>query len=56
MAGALRVRLEKIGSYTLGEDLEPLTPKKIKDSLNVYAVSAAITVLLFSILIAARSF
>jgi len=56
MAGALRVRLEKIGSYTLGEDLEPLTPKKIKDSLNVYAVSAAITVPLFSILIAARSF
>jgi adenosylcobinamide-phosphate synthase len=56
MAGALRVRLEKIGSYTLGEDLEPLSPKKIKDSLNVYAVSAAITVLLFSILIAARSF
>jgi len=50
MAGALRVRLEKIGAYTLGEDLEPLSPEKIKDSLNVYALSAAITVLLFSIL------
>jgi len=56
MAGALRVRLEKIGSYTLGEDLEPLSPQKIKDSLNAYAVSAAITVLLFSILIATRGF
>ena len=51
MAGALRVRLEKLGSYKLGEDLEPLSLKKIKDSLNIYAVSATITVLLFSILI-----
>jgi len=56
MAGALRVRLEKIGSYTLGEDLEPLSLKKIKDSLNIYAVSATITVLLFSILVVLRVF
>ena len=51
MAGALRVRLEKLGSYALGEDLEPLSSKKIRNSLNVYAISAIITVLLFSILI-----
>lgn len=51
MAGALRVRLEKLGSYVLGEDLEPLSSKKIRDSLNVYAVSAVTTVLFFSLLI-----
>lgn len=48
MAGALRVRLEKLGSYALGEDLEPLSSNKIKDSLKVFSVSAFITALIFS--------
>ncbi|MEN3034770.1 MAG: cobalamin biosynthesis protein [Candidatus Methanosuratincola petrocarbonis] len=48
MAGALRVRLEKPGSYSLGEEIEPLSPEKIRASLRVYAASAIFTLLLFS--------
>ncbi|MEM2125026.1 MAG: cobalamin biosynthesis protein [Candidatus Methanosuratincola sp.] len=48
MAGALRVRLEKPGCYSIGEEIEPLSSEKIRKSLRVYAVSAIITLLLFS--------
>lgn len=56
MAGALRVRLEKPGSYALGEDLELLSPNKIRDSLRIYAVSAIVTVLFFSFLMVMGGF
>lgn len=52
MAGALKVRLEKLRSYALGEDTEPLTSKKIHDALMIFTASAFITVLLFSLLMA----
>src|ERR671920_838586 len=35
MAGALRVRLEKVGQYTLGDDQEPVTLKKCKDAISI---------------------
>ncbi len=48
MAGALRVRLEKQGCYSIGEEIDPLSPEKIRKSLSVYGVSALITLLIFS--------
>jgi adenosylcobinamide-phosphate synthase len=42
MAGALNVRLEKVGYYALGDDVEQLAPKKIWDSLKVFTISAVI--------------
>lgn len=48
MAGALRVRLEKLGCYSLGEEIEPLSSEKIRASLRIYAASAILTVLIFS--------
>jgi len=45
MAGALNVRLEKVGSYTLGDCLEPLDAGKIMGSLKVFALSTVILVL-----------
>ncbi|MEM2125605.1 MAG: cobalamin biosynthesis protein [Candidatus Methanosuratincola sp.] len=51
MAGALRVKLEKLGCYCIGEEIEPLSSEKIMKSLKVYVVSALITLLLFSSLL-----
>ncbi|MDI9644334.1 MAG: cobalamin biosynthesis protein [Candidatus Verstraetearchaeota archaeon] len=51
MAGALRVRLEKPGSYALGDDIEPLSARKIYDSLRVFSVSAALTCTIFALFI-----
>jgi len=42
MAGALRVRLEKPGHYTLGEPLERLAPSKIRDGVKLALASAAL--------------
>jgi len=42
MAGALRVRLEKPGSYVLGEPSESLSPEKIWSGIKVAVASAAV--------------
>jgi adenosylcobinamide-phosphate synthase len=47
MAGALRVRLEKIGQYTLGDDQEPVTLKKCKEAISIMKL----TTLLFCIVV-----
>lgn len=45
-AGCLRVRLEKVGEYVLGDPLEELTPEKILDGLRLVEVAAALFVAL----------
>ena len=35
MAGALRIRLEKVGHYTLGDDQEPVTLEKCKEAISI---------------------
>jgi adenosylcobinamide-phosphate synthase len=35
MAGALRIRLEKIGHYTLGDNQEPVTVEKCKKAISI---------------------
>ncbi|MEP0825656.1 MAG: cobalamin biosynthesis protein [Nitrososphaera sp.] len=35
MAGALRVRLEKVGHYALGDDQEPATLEKCKEAISI---------------------
>lgn len=35
MAGALRIRLEKIGHYTLGDNQEPVTLEKCKKAISI---------------------
>ena len=47
MAGALRVRLEKIGDYTLGDNQEPLTIEKCKKAISIMKL----TTLLFCIVV-----
>lgn len=47
MAGALRVRLEKIGHYTLGDNQEPITLEKCKKAISIMKL----TTLLFCIVI-----
>lgn len=45
MAGALRVRLEKIGHYALGDEQEPATLEKCKEAISIMKL----TMLLFSV-------
>jgi adenosylcobinamide-phosphate synthase len=45
MAGALRIKLEKIGHYSLGENQEPLTIAKCRTALSIMKL----TTILFSI-------
>ncbi|HJU35290.1 MAG TPA: cobalamin biosynthesis protein [Nitrososphaera sp.] len=45
MAGALRIRLEKIGHYALGDDQEPVTVEKCKKAISIMKL----TTLLFCI-------
>jgi adenosylcobinamide-phosphate synthase len=47
MAGALRVRLEKIGHYTLGDNQEPVTLEKCKKAISIMKL----TTLLFYIVV-----
>src|SRR5919197_3644375 len=47
MAGALRVRLEKIGHYTLGDEQEPVTLEKCKEAISIMKL----TTLLFYIVV-----
>jgi adenosylcobinamide-phosphate synthase len=42
MAGCLRIRLEKLGEYVLGDPVEEPAPHKIVDALRVAKVSAAL--------------
>jgi adenosylcobinamide-phosphate synthase len=47
MAGALRVRLEKIGDYTLGDNQEPVTIEKCRKAISIMKL----TTLLFCIVV-----
>jgi adenosylcobinamide-phosphate synthase len=47
MAGALRIRLEKIGHYTLGDNQEPVTVEKCKKAISMMKL----TTLLFYIVV-----
>ena len=49
LAGALKVKLEKIGYYELGTSIEPLSVKKCKNALTMVKVS----VILFFFLVCA---
>ena len=48
IAGALRVRLEKIGSYSLGEGYEPLTLQHCETAISIMKV----TTILFCLIVA----
>jgi adenosylcobinamide-phosphate synthase len=47
LAGALRVRLEKVGHYELGINIEPLSIEKCKNALTMVKIA----VILFFIII-----
>jgi adenosylcobinamide-phosphate synthase len=47
LAGALRVRLEKVGYYELGINIEPLSIEKCKNALNMVKLS----VILFFVIV-----
>jgi adenosylcobinamide-phosphate synthase len=53
MAGALRVKLEKIGEYTLGIELEQITIDKCKAAIKIMQVTALIFCILISLPIVA---
>jgi adenosylcobinamide-phosphate synthase len=46
MAGALRVQLEKPGQYTLGEQIDPLSPEKILVAVRIRNVAIILCLLL----------
>ena len=50
IAGALNVKLEKIGSYSIGDPKEELTHKKIVEALKVYKLTIILATLLILIL------
>jgi len=49
MAGALGVRLEKIGHYTLGDDKSEITEKHLKTALSIMKITTILFVLLITI-------
>jgi adenosylcobinamide-phosphate synthase len=49
MAGALRVRLEKIGYYTLGDEQEPVTLEKCKDAISIMKVTTVLFCIVVSV-------
>jgi adenosylcobinamide-phosphate synthase len=49
MAGALRVRLEKIGYYTLGDEQEPVTLEKCKDAISIMKVTTVLFCIVISV-------
>jgi adenosylcobinamide-phosphate synthase len=49
MAGLLRVELEKVGHYKLGEPIEALTVEKIDRAWRVVTLAAMTGVLLFAV-------
>ncbi len=48
MAGALRVRLEKIGHYALGDGQEPATIEKCRQAVSIMKLTTALLFLVFS--------
>lgn len=46
MAGALNVRLEKVGHYVLGEEKTALVPKTIDRAVNIFLITAALWILI----------
>ncbi len=46
IAGALNVRLEKVGHYVLGEAKTPLIPDTIKGAVQIFSVAAALWILI----------
>ena len=48
MAGALRIKLEKINEYTLGSELEPLSIEKCRKAIKIMKVTTIIFCLLVS--------
>jgi adenosylcobinamide-phosphate synthase len=49
MAGALRVQLEKIGHYTLGDEQEPITLKKCKDAISIMKLTTVLFCIVVSV-------
>jgi adenosylcobinamide-phosphate synthase len=49
MAGALRVQLEKIGYYTLGDEQEPVTLEKCKDAISIMKVTTVLFCIVVSV-------
>ncbi|HXG07242.1 MAG TPA: cobalamin biosynthesis protein [Nitrososphaera sp.] len=49
MAGALRVRLEKIGHYALGDDQEPATLEKCRAAISIMKLTALLFCLAVSV-------
>jgi len=45
MAGALNVRLEKVGHYVLGEEKTALAPETIDRAVNIYSIGATLWIL-----------
>ena len=48
MAGALRVRLEKVGHYSLGDEIEPATLEKCSKALSIMKLTVILFCFLFS--------
>lgn len=48
MAGALRVRLEKIGHYALGDSQEPATIEKCRQAVSIMKLTAVLMFIVFS--------
>jgi adenosylcobinamide-phosphate synthase len=49
MAGALRVQLEKIGHYTLGDEQEPITLEKCKDAISIMKLTTVLFCIVVSV-------
>ncbi len=49
MAGALRIRLEKIGHYALGDEQEQATLEKCKDAISIMKLTTLLFCLLVSV-------
>jgi adenosylcobinamide-phosphate synthase len=49
MAGALRIRLEKVGHYTLGEEYEPVTIEKCKKAILIMKLTTVLFCIVVSV-------
>jgi adenosylcobinamide-phosphate synthase len=49
MAGALRIRLEKIGHYTLGDEQEPVTLEKCKEAISIMKLTTLLFCMVVSV-------
>ena len=49
MAGALRVKLEKLGSYSLGDEIEQITIEKCMLAVKIMKLTTALFCLAFSL-------